>query len=76
MVNQSSFVYKNIAIVRLTSLGDIIYTLPAFYLLRERYPEAKISWIVEPAGFQLLKNFTGIIIIFLNSIYKYIILKI
>lgn len=52
--------YKNIAILRLSALGDIIHTLRAFTLLREAYPHAKISWFVEPAGARLLKNFQGI----------------
>jgi heptosyltransferase-1 len=52
--------YKNIAIIRLSALGDIIHTLRAFGLLREAYPHAKISWFVEPAGVRLLKNFQGI----------------
>lgn len=51
---------RNIAIIRLSSLGDIIHTLPAFQLIREKYPAARITWIAEPAGADLLKNFTGI----------------
>ncbi|MCU0236395.1 MAG: lipopolysaccharide heptosyltransferase I [Acidobacteria bacterium] len=49
-----------IAIVRLSSLGDIVHTLPAFQALRRAYPAARISWIAEPAGAALLKNFPGI----------------
>jgi heptosyltransferase-1 len=52
--------YKSIAIIRLTALGDIIHALPAFTLLREAFPQSKISWFVEPAGAKLLENFTGI----------------
>lgn len=52
--------YKNIAIIRLSALGDIVHTLPAFALLREAMPHSTISWIVEPAGAKLLKNVTGI----------------
>ncbi|MDQ1351499.1 MAG: hypothetical protein QG657_1803 [Acidobacteriota bacterium] len=52
--------YKNIAILRLSALGDIIHTMRAFTLLREAYPHAKISWFVEPVGARLLKNFQGI----------------
>ncbi len=52
--------YSNITIIRLSSLGDIIHTLPAFSLLRREFPGAKISWIVEPAGSRLLENISGI----------------
>ncbi|MCK5059426.1 MAG: lipopolysaccharide heptosyltransferase I, partial [Candidatus Aminicenantes bacterium] len=52
--------YSNIAIIKLSSLGDIIHTLPAFNLLRKKFPDARISWIAEPAGAKLLENFSGI----------------
>lgn len=51
---------KTIAIIRLSSLGDIIHTLPAFHSLRRHFPDAKISWIAEPAGAALLKSFPSI----------------
>lgn len=51
---------KKIAVIRLSSLGDIVHTLPAFHLLRKRFPDSHISWFVEPAGAALLENFSGI----------------
>jgi len=51
---------RNIAIIRLSSLGDIVHALPAFQALRKEFPEAGISWIAEPAGAALLENFPGI----------------
>ena len=41
-------------IVRLSSLGDIIHTLPIVYMLRKHYPEAQIDWLVGKKGFELL----------------------
>ena len=49
-----------IAIIRLSSLGDIVHALPAFQALRTRFPDAHITWIAEPAGAALLGNFPGI----------------
>lgn len=45
--------YKNILIIKMSSLGDILHTLPFAAALRQRYPKAKISWLVHPqfAGF-------------------------
>jgi heptosyltransferase-1 len=60
MSNESVSSYQHIAIIKLSSLGDIIHTLPAFHMLRHHYPEARISWLVEPAGARLLQNFIGI----------------
>ncbi|MFH1742001.1 MAG: hypothetical protein ABIH23_23615, partial [bacterium] len=38
---------ERILIVRLSHLGDIIHTLPLLSALREAYPNAHISWLVE-----------------------------
>jgi predicted lipopolysaccharide heptosyltransferase III len=38
--------YKNILIVRLSAIGDVLHCTPLTRALREKYPEAKISWIV------------------------------
>jgi len=50
----------NILIVRLSSLGDIIHTLPAFAALRKGYPAARITWVVEKAGKEILDLVPGI----------------
>ena len=47
-------------IVRLSSLGDIIHTLPAYQALRKNFPEAKITWLVEEKGRQILDLVPGI----------------
>ncbi len=49
-----------IVIVKLSSLGDIIHTLPAFKVLRENYPESEILWIVEKGGKAILEMVEGI----------------
>lgn len=38
---------KKFLIVKLSSLGDIVHTLPVLRTLRENYPDAFIAWIVE-----------------------------
>ncbi len=38
---------RKILIIKLSSLGDIVHTLPVLPLLRERFPEGEISWLVE-----------------------------
>ncbi|MFQ5646866.1 MAG: glycosyltransferase family 9 protein [bacterium] len=37
----------NIAIIRLGAYGDIIHALPVLNRLREAYPEAEITWVVD-----------------------------
>lgn len=36
-----------ILVVRLSALGDIVFAVPAVAALRERFPDAKIDWLVE-----------------------------
>jgi heptosyltransferase-1 len=47
-------------IIRLSSLGDIIHTLPAFNALRKSFPEANIRWVVEGKGSEILDCVPGI----------------
>lgn len=47
-------------IIRLSSLGDIIHTLPAFSALRRHFPKAEISWVVEERGKEILDLIPGI----------------
>jgi lipopolysaccharide heptosyltransferase I len=44
----------NILIIRLTALGDIIHGLPAAAYLKKTIPNLKLTWLVEPAGAELL----------------------
>ena len=45
--------YKNILLIKMSSLGDILHTLPFAAELRKLYPKARITWLVHPqfAGF-------------------------
>jgi len=46
-MNQSEKQLHKIAVIRLSSLGDIILTLPVLRILRFSYPEARIDVIVK-----------------------------
>ena len=45
-----------ILIVKLGSIGDIVHTLPALAALREGFPEAEISWVVERNLSEILRD--------------------
>lgn len=51
---------RSIAVLRLSSLGDIVHTLPALTALRRSFPAARLTWITEKAGVALLENVDGI----------------
>jgi heptosyltransferase I len=43
-------------LVRLSSLGDIVHTLPAASALRDAFPEARIDWLVDAKWRELLEG--------------------
>jgi len=47
-------------LIRLSSLGDIIHTLPAFSALRRHRPEARITWAVQRPGKVILDLVPGL----------------
>lgn len=47
---------RRIAIVRFTSLGDVVHTLPVAAAIREHEPTARIIWLVEENEQVLLRD--------------------
>ena len=50
----------NILIVKLSAIGDVIHTLPALNAIRKRYPDARITWLVEEDAAPLVKGHTAL----------------
>lgn len=51
---------ENILIIRRGAIGDIIFTLPAYYMLRSNFPNSKISFLVKDVYSHLLAGFPGL----------------
>jgi lipopolysaccharide heptosyltransferase I len=47
---------QRILIIKPSSLGDVTHALPVLHLLRRRWPDAKISWLVAPYCSGLLEG--------------------
>ncbi|MDD3437595.1 MAG: glycosyltransferase family 9 protein [Candidatus Gastranaerophilales bacterium] len=47
---------NKILIIRLTSLGDVIFTIPLACALKNHDPDTKIGWLVAEKGLELVKN--------------------
>jgi heptosyltransferase-1 len=47
---------KSILIVKLSSIGDVIHSLPVASALRRRFPEARISWLVSRKAREILSG--------------------
>ena len=45
-----------ILIVKLSSIGDVVHTLPTLAAIREALPEAEISWVVERGAAEILRS--------------------
>jgi len=45
-----------ILLVKLSSIGDVVHTLPAAALLRRAFPDARISWVVERRASAIIKD--------------------
>ncbi len=39
---------KKMLLVKLSSIGDVVHSLPILKVLRGRYPKAHIAWVVKP----------------------------
>jgi lipopolysaccharide heptosyltransferase I len=48
--------FDRILLVKPSSLGDIVHTLPVLHGLRARYPKAKLDWLVAPPFAPLLEG--------------------
>ncbi|MDY6987984.1 MAG: lipopolysaccharide heptosyltransferase I [Thermodesulfobacteriota bacterium] len=46
----------DILIVKVSSIGDVIHTLPALNALRAHFPDARITWLVEEAASALVTS--------------------
>lgn len=49
-----------VLIVKLSSLGDVVHTLPALQDIRAAFPGAQIDWAVEPLYAPLLRRVEGV----------------
>ncbi|MBA3963177.1 MAG: glycosyltransferase family 9 protein [Chthoniobacterales bacterium] len=49
-------VTRSILIIKPSSLGDVVHTLPAVALIRAAYPNANITWVINPEWAPLLRG--------------------
>ena len=47
---------ENILVVKLSAIGDVIHALPVSYAIKEQYPEAHLTWVVEQAAYAILAD--------------------
>jgi lipopolysaccharide heptosyltransferase I len=47
---------RRMLLIKPSALGDVVHTLPVLSLLRDRFPSARIDWLVNPAFAGLLEG--------------------
>ena len=47
---------KSILIIKPSSLGDVVQTLPAVAAVRDAHPDAEITWVINPEWAPLLRG--------------------
>ncbi len=57
---------KNILLVRLSAIGDVIHAMPIAKAIRKKYNKARISWIVENKAIDLVEMNP-----YLDKVYKF-----
>ncbi|MFC2301744.1 MAG: glycosyltransferase family 9 protein [Selenomonas artemidis] len=46
---------NSVLIVKLSAIGDAVHALPAAYAIKETYPAAHITWVVEPPAYDIVR---------------------
>ena len=59
-LNSRDFHPSSILIIKPSSLGDIVHTLPAAMMIRRRWPEARLGWLSNPEWAPILEG-TGLV---------------
>ena len=47
---------SSILIIKPSSLGDVVHTLPPVALVKKRWPEARVRWLINPEWAPLLED--------------------
>ncbi len=51
---------KNILIIKLSSIGDVVHALPFLEVLKKSYPDSRIDWLVEEEASQVISGHPAI----------------
>lgn len=51
---------REIAIVMLSAIGDAVHVLPVANALKRAYPDARLTWVIQPLAYRLVYNHPSI----------------
>lgn len=47
---------KEICIVMLSALGDAVHVLPVVNAIKRKWPESRITWVIQPVPYEFVRN--------------------
>jgi heptosyltransferase I len=47
---------REIAIVMLSALGDVVHVLPVVNALKRKWPQTRITWVIQPVPYEFVKH--------------------
>lgn len=48
--------FRRILLIKPSAFGDVVHAIPILGKLRERYPNARIDWLITPENAELIRN--------------------
>ncbi len=52
--------YRRILLIKPSSMGDIVHALPVVHVLKQQYPQAKLTWLVKSQWAGLVERAEGV----------------
>jgi heptosyltransferase I len=47
---------RSVAVVLLSAIGDVVHGLPIVRSMRRAWPDARITWVIQPAAYELIRG--------------------
>jgi len=58
---------RSILIIKLSSIGDVVHTIPALEVLKKTYPHSRIDWLVEEEAAAIIEGHKDLRRIFISK---------
>lgn len=47
---------RSVALVLLSAIGDVVHGMPVASSLKQAWPDTRLTWVIQPAGFKLVEH--------------------
>ncbi len=56
-----SYIPLSLCLLRLSALGDVTHVVPLVRTLRRAWPQTRLHWVIDQAGYRLLEGLDGVV---------------